>query len=166
MRFFLCVTACVLAVNLVLPARLSAGDGPAIRGGPQRTPIAHQASAVQITLLHKAKKCPPPWYACVYMTPDSSGPYVKFSACSGSQCMSQYDLVPTDSIISIKSGTATKRLRSKWSPNPGNPTSQRITEVKTQKPSKGVKFVDSVSVWFYNYPSSCTASYEIGLIPQ
>jgi len=157
-----------LALSLTLPA-CSSGNSSVTPGGSALTPTARQSIEIKITVFHKAhtSECHPSlYYACVYIAPGSSGPYVEFSACTGKTCSSQYDMVGKQDYYSIKTGKPSKDLSLAWSPDPGNPTDQRITEVKTQKPSKYVQFMDSVSECYSRYPSQCTRSYNIGLIPH
>jgi len=149
-----------------LSACSSAGNWPAISSAPDLNAKTRQGVEIQITVLHPAK-CPEgPWYACVDISPGGSGPYVKWSACDGSKCSSQYDLVPTDIIDSTKSGLEAKNLRSTWTPKEGNPTEQQISEIKPVKKSKHVQFVDITYACYVHDPKSCSSTYEVGLIPQ
>jgi len=166
MRHILFLASAASAVALALPACSSAGNSPTFSNVAGVTPTTRQAVAIQITVLHKAAKCPEPLYACVDISAGSSGPYVKWAACNAEQCSSKYDLVPHDVLVSRKTGLKAKDLRSKWSPKTGNPTEQEITETKPIKASKEPQFDDITYACYLHQPKSCSPDYEIGLIPR
>lgn len=126
--------------------------------------ITHRtAPGIQISVIHPVK-CPASRYACVDISAGGSGPYVKWSACSNGKCSPK--LVPHSELVSRKTGLKAKWLSSMWSPNPGNPTEQRIKERRPIKPSKEWQFDDIVYACYANNPTSCSPIYTIGLIPR
>jgi hypothetical protein len=170
-RFTLLMASSALAASLLLSACSSGSGSSAVPGGSQvAAPMSHhgvgEMKLSAVSPLKGKNPCPSSKYLfCADITASSSGPYIEWSACtSGGSCPPTYDL-NAQGVITTTKGKSTKDLSSSWSPSPGNPTYGYITEVKPQKASKKVKFIDATSACYANYPSICSNTYDVGLIP-
>lgn len=168
MRFTLLSASTALAAGLLLSACSSGGSGSLPGSSQVAAPMGHHgARMIKLIAFNPDTKCPKKkYYLCVDISSSSSGPYVQFSECtSPSSCPPTYDLVASATITTVKGKSAKKKLSDTWSPSPGNPTYQYITELKPQKASKKPKFIDAVQACYYYYPSDCGSTYDVGLIP-
>jgi hypothetical protein len=162
-RFTLLFASTALAAGLLLSA-CSSGSSSAIPGGSQvAAPMSHHGqAALKPYVVNPDKKNPCPsskYYECFDISASSSGPYVEWSSTS-TLTINGYDMLTT-----VKGKSADKKLSSDFSPDPGNPTYQYITELKPQKASTKVKFVDATYACYYLYPSVCSSTYYFGMIP-
>ena len=114
------------------------------------------------------KNCPKSKYAfCIAVSSSTTGPYIEWSACNGSNCPPSYDLALNNAFYK-KTGVPLKPNKLGWTyaPEPGNPTYIYINEKNRPiKPSHGkVKIVGKTQACLASNPSDCSGWITYGII--
>jgi hypothetical protein len=137
------------------------------------SPMGHVRSAHMVVYNiadNAGNPCPSSKYLlCAGISPSSSGPQFGICISTSGNCSSGLigDWSWSSVLTTTKGKSASKKLSEVWSPNPGNPSDQYVTEKKKIKASKKgkVKFVDTFTACNVSDPSSCLSA-AAGLIPE
>jgi len=158
MRLRFLITACALAGSLGLAA-CSSGGSLATPGGARQTASMH---GVQITAigLQRQARCPVQFFVCVTISKNSPARVTLCINDASGHC-------PAPGSWFWKGQILTKRFRmhrhiiGNFSPNPGNPTDDTISETKPNHSSEGrYKYQQQINVC--NSASSCRG-FAIGI---
>jgi hypothetical protein len=169
-RFSLLCASSALAASLLLSA--CSGGSQAVPGGSQAiAPMGHHSlHLVAASPGNPSANCPSSLYiTCIDIT-KASGGAVEICISTSGNCSSGLvgDWNWKTVVTKLSTGKNAKRkIHNKWSPNPGNPSTDTFTEVRAVKPSQNgsVKYVGTLTACEVTNPSSCLSG-AIGLIPQ
>ncbi len=172
MRLTLLCASTALAASLLLSACSSGGSSQAIPGGSQSlgAPMGHHAPhIVALNPNNMSSGCPTSKYVtCIDITKSGGGSLGLCISTSGN-CSSGLvgEWTWTTKVVTLSGKSAKRKIHNKWSPNPGNPSTDTFKEVRKIKPSKNgsVKFVGNLVACEVTNPSSCISG-AVGIIPQ
>lgn len=168
MRFTLLLASSALAASLVLSGCSTSGGSQAIPGGTQTSMGRHAAFEAHVVGMKHDTSCPSSFYECVEVSTSSPSSQEWCIVYSGTSDCS--DLYPgtwtwTSENNKVKKGNPgkkTKKIKSSWSPNPGNPSTLTISVAKKAKNTKG-KIKYAVQWEACNSASSCLGPIVIGV---
>ena len=136
MRLPLLLVTGTLAAGLV--ACSSGGGSQALPNGAAVAPMAHSGLHLASTGGQRDASCPSSDFACVTVN-SSSGGAIGICVSSSGVCSGTLPgpFKWKSVITKNKTGKKFKTMKAKFSPNPGNPVTDTITEKKPVKSSKG-----------------------------
>jgi hypothetical protein len=153
----------LFAVNVIAVLMLTACSGDARPGtvpaGFQAPPASVQPAARDASRATNNVKCPVQYVQCV--TISYSTPVSVSLACT--YCGSYYPYWG-GAVYKKKSGELFKHITSNFSPDPGNPTTDTMTETRPVKPSNG--HVRYIQQYDFCISGNCSDTFEIGIVTE
>lgn len=166
MRLSTLCASSAIAASLLLSA-CSTGTSSSIPGGSSVSSMGHVGPQFVVMARKDSASCPTSKYiTCVDVT-KASGGSVEICISTSGNCTSGLDGTWTwkSKITNLKGKPASKKIKNKWSPNPGNPSTDTFKEHGKIKVTGNVEYVANLTACNVSNPSSCLTG-AVGLIPQ
>jgi hypothetical protein len=161
-RFTLLLASSVLAASLALGGCSTSGGSQALPGGSSVTPMGHHQVQLVAEGAQRLASCPSQYFTCLTLYKGSN--QIEICISSSGNCTSGLvgNWTWSDTVVKAKNGKKYKKIKTSWSPNPGNPSVNTLT-VKKIKNSHG-KVIYAENITACGYPSGSCIQGSIGLI--